>query len=434
MSEQGNPLDLSDDDLRALGIFEKVQQARELKKAKGRRYIRVNTKYYKLVNGDLVVYNKETIRDETPKDFYRTIPAYDGFVNEPQYFDFEQEISKGDGIFWNLHNALPYTPEPGSIKTIERLLRHVFGERYEMALDWFQILLTMPKQPLPIPCFVSEEQETGKTSVLKLIQYLIPGNTAAISIDTFSDPFNAHFVSKHVVLIDETETEGTYNAKAVSSKLKRWVTQETVIRNEKHGAIVEIPFHGKLVMCSNHEDSFIRIEDEDTRYWIIKPPGKPGKKDPNFFDNLRAECKHFVHFLQHRTLETSVKQGRLWFSTEQIRTEEFATAVESGRSNIYHVLKELLLEDLITYNRDEWWYTSTELMQVLGNPKNFGYVHLKKMIEKNFKKTAFKKRMGSDNKKVFHFTKVELEELLFEEQKVELQKTILTDANGKVLF
>jgi len=433
MSEQGNPLDLSDDDLKALGIFEKVQKARDLKKARGRRYIRVNTKYYKLINGDLVIYDKQTIRDETPKDFYRTIPAYDGFVNEPQYFNFEQEVSKGDGIFWNLHNALPYEPTPGDWKTISALLKHVFQEQYEMALDWFQILLTMPKQPLPIPCFVSEEQETGKTSVLKLIQYLIPGNTAAISIDDFTKDFNAHFVSKHVVLIDETETEGTYSGKIISSKLKRWVTQETVVRNEKHGAIAEIPFYGKLAICSNHEDNFIRVEDEDTRFWLVKPKGRIKATDPDFFGKLKAECKHFVYALQHRTLATAAKQGRLWFSNEQIRTKAFESAVESGRSNIYHDLKELLLEDLITYNRDEWWYTPKEVMEILGSPKNFGFRHLKKMIEKNFKKASFKKRMGAENKWVYHFTRQELEHLLATEQE-KYQKPVQMDTNGKVLF
>lgn len=433
MNEQGNPFGLTEEDLKSLGILEKIQQASELKKARGRRYIRVNTKYYKLVNGDLVIYDKATIRDETPKDFYRTIPAYDGFVNEPKYFEFQQEITKGDGIFWNLHNPLPYELKEGKWPTIEKLLKHVFQEQYEMALDWFQILLTKPKQPLPIPCLVSDEQETGKTSVLRLIQYLIPGNTASISIDDFTKDFNAHFVSKHVVLIDETETEGTYSGKVISSKLKRWITQETVVRNEKHGSITEIPFYGKLVMCSNHEENFIRVEDEDTRYWIRKIPGRPGKRDNDFFDKLKEECKHFAYHLQHRILETSVKQGRLWFSNDQIRTKAFETAVESGKSNIYHDLKELLLEDLITYNRDEWWYTPKEVMEILGNPKNFGFRHLKKMIEKNFKKTSFKKRMGQDNKWVYHFTKEELEHLLSSELEKN-SKPIQTDPNGKVLF
>lgn len=427
-----NPLGLTEEDLATLQLLKKIQAANDLKKAKGRRYIRVNTKYYKIINDELVVYDKQTIRDETPKDFYRSIPAYDGFVNEPAYFDFQQEITKGEGIFWNLHVPLPYTPEEGSWATIEKLLKHVFKEQYEMALDWFQLLLTNPKQPLPIPCLVSEEQNTGKTSVLKLVQYLIPGNTAAISIDAFADQFNAHFVSKHVVLIDETETEGTMNGKTISSKLKRWVTQETVVRNEKLGAITEIPFYGKVMMCSNHEDNFIRVEDEDTRYWIVKPKGNT-KEDPDFYTKIKKECKHFTYHLQHRKMATSTKQGRLWFSKDQIRTKAFETAVESGKSNIYHDLKELILEDLLNMRRDEWWYTATELRMLLGNPKSFGFNHLKKTIEKTFKKSSFKKRIGEENKKVYHFTKIELEQLLNGEQP-EIKKPLETIVNGKVLF
>lgn len=428
-----NPLGLNPEQIQALLQLGLAQQAKEAEKVKAQRYIRVNTDYYKLVNGNLVIYNKMTIVDETPKDFFRTIPVYDGFVNEPSYFDYQKEIVKGNFRFWNLHCPLPFTPEPGDWKTIQKLFRHVFGDRYEMALDWFQVLLCLPKQPLPILCLVSGEQETGKTSILKLIEWLIAGNTSSISIDTFSNNFNAHFVTKHVVLIDETETEGNNNAKAISSKLKRWVTQENVVRNEKHGAITEIPFHGKVVICSNHEDNFIRIEEEDTRYWIIKPKGKPKKTDPEFFVKMKAECRHFAHFLQHRTMETPVKQGRLWFTTDQIRTTEFATAVESGRSNIYHQLTELLLEDLNHYNRDEWWYTASDLMNILGNPKSYGWVHLKKMVEINFKSSPFKKRMLDGNKKVYHFSKTMLEHLLFTEGK-EQHKPNLNDANGKVLF
>lgn len=433
---EGNNQGILDfDQLKAL--VEQIEKNKK-KKERGRRFIRVNTQYYKLVDRTLKIYNKSTIIDETPKDFWRTIPSYDGFINEPMYFSYEQEIKKEEGLYWNLHNPLPYTPVEGEWPTIEKLMRHLFTDQYEMGLDWLQLLITNPKHPLPVPCLVSEGQETGKTSFMNLISYLIPGNTAYISIADFADPFNSHFCSKHVVLIDETETDAMFTAKGISSKLKRWVTQQTVVRNEKNAPKEELEFYGKLVICSNREENFIKIDDEDTRYWIVKVGPISGRKDPDFFDKLKSECKHFAHFLQHRKMTTPKKQGRLWFSTDQIRTDAFDTAAEYGKSGLYHDLKELILEDLHTYDRDEYFYSPSELAQLLERTKHkFEVKFLKSVMEKEFRKPQEVKKFNGKAKRGWTFSVDELEKLHGLQTTVTARrdkKPNETDANGKVLF
>lgn len=420
-----NPLDLSLEALQALVLTAQKKADNPLE---GRFFLRVIDKFYEHLNGRLDHYQKTTLIDDFGKQAVMRIPKYNGFYNEPNYFAFEGEKRVGNGIYWNLHEPLPYKPEEGDWPTIEKLLKHIFKDQYEMGLDWFQLVLTQPKQPLPIPCLVSGEQETGKSSLLRLIQYLIPGNTASISISDFAESFNAHFCTKHVVLIDETETEGVHSPKSISSKLKRWVTQETVIRNEKNQPRAEVPFYGKLVVCSNHEDNFIQVEEEDTRYWILKV-GNPGKKDPDFFVKLKAECKHFVFFLQHRTMETSVKQGRLWFSTSQIKTNAFNQAVESGRSTIYHDLKELILDDLDRREEAEGWFTPTQLREMLGNNR-YGFGHIKKMIKRHWGKDVIQTRVRGISQRVYHFTRAELTQ----EVKQEKRKPDLTDTNVNILW
>jgi hypothetical protein len=32
----------------------------------------------------------------------------------------------------------------------------------------------------------------------------------------------------------------------------------------------EVEFFGKFILCSNNEDNFIQIDEEETRFWIIK--------------------------------------------------------------------------------------------------------------------------------------------------------------------
>lgn len=385
-------------------------QVKKVSCADGKQFIRVLNDYFEVVNGKLCRYLKGTLMDDFGKDFPASIPRYDGFIIEPSYFNYEAEVRKGKWVFWNLHKPLPYTPVEGEWKTIETLLKHVFEDQYEMALDWLQLLMTNPKQPLPIPCLVSSNQANGKTSVLNLISYLIPGNAVGISIDDFSSDFNAHFATKHVVLIDETESDATYNPKGISSKLKRWITQKQVVFNEKNVARSELDFYGKLVMCSNHEENFIKVEDEDTRFWIRRVQKIKGPKIDNFFQKLEAECKHFAYHLQHRTLETKENKGRFWFTDEQIRTSAFLNAAEWGKSNVYHDLKELILEDLNNVNADKYFYSSTELGELLlATKERYSAKWLAQVMKKDFKKEQEIRKVKGKSKRGWEFTRKELE-------------------------
>ena len=47
---------------------------------------------------------------------------------------------------------------------------HIFGDQYELGLDYLQILYTMPQQKLPILLLVSEERNTGKSTILNFLR------------------------------------------------------------------------------------------------------------------------------------------------------------------------------------------------------------------------------------------------------------------------
>ena len=124
----------------------------------------------------------------------------------------------------------------------------------------------------------------------------------------------------------------------VGPKLKRWITQKKVNWHAKSLTPVEIDFYGKFVLCSNDETGFIRITENDTRYWIVKVPSLKNQYDGDLFDKLEAEAGAFLMMLSKRQLKTE-RKTRLWFGPEDYITDQFNAAAELGKSWLYHELK-----------------------------------------------------------------------------------------------
>ena len=85
--------------------------------------------------------------------------------------------------------------------TIESMLKHIFGDQYEMGLDYLQLLYTKPTQILPVLCLVSKENHTGKTTFLDFLEMLFKGNTAIIGTADIEGDFNQHYISKHIIML-----------------------------------------------------------------------------------------------------------------------------------------------------------------------------------------------------------------------------------------
>ncbi len=60
----------------------------------------------------------------------------------------------------------------GDFPNIKKLVSHIFGEQYELGMDYLQLLYLRPVQKLPILLLVSEERNTGKTTFLNFLKAL----------------------------------------------------------------------------------------------------------------------------------------------------------------------------------------------------------------------------------------------------------------------
>ena len=107
-------------------------------------FIRVGTTLYKIVNqprisGGFVkkriVWNNETLRQDYGKDFLATVPKYDGFCTVPNHVNYQPVVDK----FLNLYEPIGHQPKEGEFPHVESLTRHIFGEQYELGMDYLQL-------------------------------------------------------------------------------------------------------------------------------------------------------------------------------------------------------------------------------------------------------------------------------------------------------
>ena len=308
------------------------------------QYFRVATKYYKRIpDGTHILWDKQTINDDFGRGAIHAITEkYNDFVNIPNYI---KDIRAVNGMY-NLFRKPSHVPVSGEWPTIEKLLRKVFqgvGEdQYEIGLDYLQLLWTKPKQKLRILVVASKSREAGKDTFLEFVRAMFsPANSTIITAPDFELPYNSHYASKHVIMINEVKFN-TMN-KQIRDKIKNYATQEKVHINGKNDRITEIDYWGHLIMATNHINDFVEMDEEETRYWVREMPAlTAGDKDPKFMDKVEAEIPHFIDFLLNRELYRKEKAGRFWHTDEECATAATQNVKKNSRSNLYEEIYELL--------------------------------------------------------------------------------------------
>ena len=308
-----------------------------------KHYIRVGTEYYKTIvekapNGqtelNLVQWSADTIKNDysNPKEFIKLIPKYDAFTNIPENDPekYRQTVySEKDGyrsVLYNRYCPVSHEPKEGEWRTINTLLHHIFDYKtlkgqtcYEMALDYLQMIYLHPTQHLPILCLVSREQATGKTTFLNLLRSIFKENMRILDSERISSKFNGSWAGKLIIGVDESFIDT--DKPTVVNRLKMIATNSSIPIEKKGKEAGEVPNFAKLIMCSNDETNFLKIEIEDTRYWIIRVKGiDPSARDPHMAERMEAEIPAFLHYLKHRTMFYA-ERTRLWFDSEDYATE-----------------------------------------------------------------------------------------------------------------
>lgn len=354
-------------------------------------FIRVGTAYYAIIERPtlnkttekvMLPWNKETIVNDFGKDFISNIKKYYGFCCIPQHINYSREIAD----FYNIYHPIEYQVQRSNdeLALLESKLqftldfiRHIFGDQYNLGLDYFKILLEYPTQVLPVLVLVSKARETGKSTMLKYLRKVFSFNATYINAESFVNNFNSDLDGKLLVLIDEVVTDN----QQITERIKFLSTADRNKIERKGRDKEEVESFYKFVMTSNFEDSFMKIDKEEIRFWVRKIPQI--EKNPDFLDLLFKEIPDFLNYL-HTIPYSTTKKTRMWFTPEQIRTEALVKLMNSDKNKLQDEVLKLLREITERFEDDKICLTPMETCTMIKK------LNKRSNIEANDVRTIFK--------------------------------------------
>ena len=350
-------------------------------------FIRVGTTLYKIVeqpklNGGYVrkriVWNNETLRQDSGKDYIGSVPKYDGFCTVPEHLNYRPIVGK----FLNLYEPIDHHPKEGDFSYIRSLVRHIFGEQYELGMDYLQLLYLQPIQKLPIPLLVSEERNTGKSTFLNFLKLLFQNNVTFNTNEDSRSRFNFDWAGKLLIVVDEV----LLNRREDSERLKNLSTTLSYKVEAKGKDRDKIAFFAKFVLCSNNEYLPVIIDAGETRYWVRKID-RLQSDDTDFLQKLKAEIPAFLHFLQHGTLSTE-KENRMWFAPSLLHTEALQKIIRSNRNRLEIEMHELILDIMKSVGTDTFSFCYDDILLLLAQSQIKAERHqVRKVLQECWKLT-----------------------------------------------
>jgi hypothetical protein len=301
--------------------------------------------------------------------FLDECPKFDGFTVEPNFNgEYQRVIAKN----LNLIQPIGHEARSGSIKNTLAFLKHIFtgqgslvetetvkdgkttygteekpvtADPFTIAMDWLTVLHTQPKHQLPVVILVSKDNKTGKTTFLNWLTWIYGSNATILNNDQFAMKFNSHYATKFVIGLDEAFQD--LEKKAEKERLKQMVTSKEMYVERKGVDLKPVPFYGKIVMTSNDEDKVMKLDDTDTRWFVVKVPVFQ-KEDPDMEKKLRAEIPAWLHFLHQRQVHHP-RESRLWFKPEDFITEQFKIIANATKTRLDANVEEFVKDFFLTF-------------------------------------------------------------------------------------
>ncbi len=358
-------------------------------------YIRVGTDYFlkdtmPTISGKtkevLIKWNRSTIIDDHTKDYLFQVKRYKAFCSIPSHTNYQPVIQ----MCYNRYHKLSHILVNGKIPFTKMFLEHIFGNQYGIALDYLRILWNYPNQILPILSLVSSERNTGKTTFLNWLKSVFEDNMTINKNEDFRSQFNSDWSDKLIVGIDEVLLD-----KKEDSELLKSLSTARHFKSESKGKDKrEIDFFGKFILCSNNEDSFVKIDPEEIRYWVVKVP-QLVDDNPLLLDKLIEEIPHFLYYINKRGIVTQ-RKTRMWFTKEQIWTQALDNLKKGNKTFVEKQLIETIEDELDKFDLTEIKYAIGDLIELMNrnNLRVSGFQITKLLKEKwnmNSKNTSYQK-------------------------------------------
>ena len=232
-------------------------------------YIRVGVDYFKVLekpdrfgitHRELKRWKKDEITLDYGKKFLENVAKYDDFIMIPNNLEY----TTYEGQYYNLYSEFPHTPKPGKCEWSKFLIDHIFGSQAELGMRYMKALYLHPDRMLPILVLVSKERQTGKTTFINWLNMIFGANLVLINPDDLVNSFNASYAIANIIAVEETLIEKSLTVE----KLKSLATGKFINVNQKYVSQYKMPFYGKIILASNNEDKFARIDEEEIRFFV----------------------------------------------------------------------------------------------------------------------------------------------------------------------
>lgn len=358
-----------------------------------KNFMRVGDDYYELVEMPVLYGNdtismdgeteviltkrkKATIVDDFGKDLVEKLPKYKAFINMPSHTNYQQVVKN----CWNKYSPIKHNPEPGEWPTIESLIRHIFGEQYQLGLDYIQILYMYPTQILPILCLVSQERQTGKTTFLDFLKMIFGENCAKVGNSEISSQFNSFLTSRLIVGVDETNLEKNRD---ITERIKMLSTTNRIFSQSKGVDHVEQWHFAKYILTSNFETNFIYTQEDEIRFWVRKVPHIE-TVIPTLLQDLYDEIPAFLYFLTSRKISVP-KTTRMWFEPKDLETEALRKLKEKQRPVIEREIRSYMRDLFLTFKGNEYYFDISALKTHISEVSKYNSQQIQTILKENLK-------------------------------------------------
>ncbi|MFN8255463.1 MAG: DUF5906 domain-containing protein [Bacteroidales bacterium] len=377
-------------------------------------YMRIGTQYFKRIfninrygeiEENLEKWEKGAITNDYIQngfpDFLNQVEKYDTFCNIPDNSENYKQVheiinDEKKSRNYNLYVKPKFIIKEGNFEHIFNYLKHIadsdgskfgiLGDKFTILIDYFSILHRFPQQILPVISLVSNDQVTGKTTLFDLIKSIYGPNATILSQELFDMPFNAHYIQKQVIMLDEVKIE----SKVQKNKIKQMVTAGKNHIQFKGVDPKEIDTYTKLLMASNDERDFMKIESQDVRFWVLKVPVLL-KKDTELLLKMKEEIPAFLHFIINREI-IHPKEDRGWFNDKYLQTEQRNIIINTTKPVIERDIEDYLYNYFYEYQVSNLKINLDQLVEQIK--KNCKYSHsksdIRRILSDVYKKTLSK--------------------------------------------
>lgn len=353
-------------------------------------YIRVGTDYYKTIikqnryGGKSLLlkhWKKDEIKQDHTAQFLNHIYKYDDFDIIPDNLNFLPSKNNCYNLYCKFtHDPVMEMVGDDDIRYSLNLMQHIFGEQLELGLKYMKLLYEFPKQILPILALVSTERGTGKTTFLNWINMIFGENTVLISPDDVARGFNSIYATKNIIMIDETVIEKNTTVE----RLKSIATAKSISVSQKFVSEYSIPFFGKVILCTNKENDFMKIEEEEVRFWIRKV-NPIMSLNTNIEKYLFDEIPKFLKYLLQLP-EIDFTKSRMVFTRQEIATDSLERVKTESKSGLYKDLEIMISDHFDNNNIENFEATAKDVKEKWFHHNNqYSISYIRKVLKEEMK-------------------------------------------------